>query len=244
MKVVAIVQARMGSTHLPGKVLRDLSGRPMLQQQLNRIRLCKLLDEIVVATTNEPQDDPIIDLCRLMNIRFFRGCEHDVLARYWGAAKDCGADVIVRITADCPLIAPEITDQVIRALLDHATWYDYASNILNRTYPQGLDTEIFWRDTLERLYRMSTSKMSREHVTYHLTQEQPELFSLLSVTDSTYDASHLHWTVDTPDDLVMMKAIYRELDLNKKYVSYQDTLDFVRLRPWLSAINHNARQSA
>ena len=244
MKVVAIVQARMGSSRLPGKVLRDLSGRPMLQQQLQRLRLCKMLDEIVVATTNEPQDDPIVSLCRLMNIRFFRGCEHDVLARYWGAAQESNADAIVRVTADCPLIAPEITDQVVRALLDQSTWYDYASNVLNRTYPRGLDTEVFWRDTLERMYRMASSKMAREHVTYYLHQEKPDLFSLLSVTDPSYNASHLRWTVDTPDDLIMMKAIYRELDLNKGYLSYKDTLSFVRLRPWLSAINHHVRQSA
>jgi spore coat polysaccharide biosynthesis protein SpsF len=243
MKVVAIVQARMGSSRLPGKVLTDLCGRPMLSQQLKRLRLCKTLDEIVVATTYEERDNPIADVCKLLDVRCVRGCEKDVLARYWQATKESGADMIVRITADCPLIAPEVTDKVVNALLDQPSTYDYASNVIQRTYPRGLDTEAFWHDTLERLYRVATSRAAREHVTYHIVQENPSFFSRLSVVDSA-DNSHLRWTVDTTEDLVVVKAIYRELELHKKYVSYEDTLRFVKARPWLSAINYHVRQSA
>jgi spore coat polysaccharide biosynthesis protein SpsF len=244
MKVVAIIQARMGSTRLPGKVMRDLSGRPMLQQQIRRLRLCKMIDEIVVATTQNPQDDAIVTMCRADDIRFFRGCERDILARYWGAANDCNADAIVRITADSPLLAPEIVDHVVRELVEQSTWYDYASNIINRSYPRGLDTEIFWRDTLERMNRMATSRESREDVTHYIRNEKPSLFCLHSVTDVTNNASHLRWTVETADDLVMIKAIYRELELAKKYVSYKDTLNFVRLKPWFFMNDLEVRKSA
>jgi spore coat polysaccharide biosynthesis protein SpsF len=243
MKIVAIVQARMSSARFQGKVMVDLCGRPVLAQQLRRLRLCSSINEIVVATTTDAKDDPIADLCRLQDVRCVRGCELDVLSRYWLAAKESGADLIARVEGNCPLIDPGIVDKVVDELLEQPTWYDYASNVIRRTYPYGLDVEVFWRDTLERLDRMATSRDSRESVTHYLLRENPALFAPLSVTD-TRDYSHLRWKIDSQDDLVMIKGIYRELELTKKYVSYEDTLKFVKARPWLSAPSYAIKRSA
>src|ERR1700754_3878745 len=155
MHRVVILQARMTSTRLPGKVLADLAGRPMLQRQLERLVRCRHVDEIALATTTNTEDDPIVDLAQRQGFRVHRGSEHDVLARYAGAAAACDADLIVRITSDCPLIDPELTDAVIAALEERRESVDYASNVLERHLPRGLDTEALWRDVLERVHRMA-----------------------------------------------------------------------------------------
>src|SRR5687767_7584473 len=143
MKVVIVVQARMTSTRLPGKVLMDVSGRPMLAWQIERLQRCAA-QEIVLATTSNAADDPVVELAARLGIRSFRGSEHDVLARFVGAARQAHADVVVRVTADCPLLDPAITDRVINELLEHRGECDYASNVLRRTYPRGLDVEAFF----------------------------------------------------------------------------------------------------
>jgi spore coat polysaccharide biosynthesis protein SpsF len=234
MKTVAIVQARMTSTRLPGKILADLEGAPMLARQLARLRLSSTLDEIMVATTTNATDDPVVALCDSLSVSVFRGSEHDVLARYQGAAAASGGDVIVRITADCPLIDATLVDRVVNALgHDRA---DYASNVAKRTYPRGLDVEAFTRTTLDRCHTLGASAPAREHVTWFIHTERPELFVRSSVA-SDVDASDLRWTVDTPEDLAMVREVYAGLGLAKRHAPYEEILAWVRAHPEVAQIN-------
>jgi spore coat polysaccharide biosynthesis protein SpsF len=205
MRTVAILQARMTSTRLPGKVLVDLCGVPMLAVELRRLLASRSIDEVVVATTVNDSDDPVVACAEAEGVRWFRGDERDVLGRYLGAAAEAHADKVVRVTADCPLHDPAVIDRVVGAL---EPGDDYASNMIDRTYPHGLDTEVLWRDTLERVGRMGTSADAREHVTWFLRFERPELFVLRSVTqdDSRNDAD-LRWTVDLPEDVERVRRL-------------------------------------
>lgn len=230
MKRVIIVQARMTSTRLPGKVLMDLAGRPMLSQQIRRLKDCREMDEIVVATTTNSTDDPVVALAEADGVRWFRGSEHDVLSRYVGAAHEAKAEIVVRITADCPLIDPEQSDAVVSGLTEAASEYDYASNCLTRTLPKGLDTEAFFLDTLDRVNRMATSPAAREHVTWFIHTERPDLFALRSIT-SEDDNSDLRWTVDTLADFLSVKSIYEQLYLGERQLPYRQILGHVRSRP-------------
>lgn len=241
MKRVIILQARMTSTRLPGKVLMDVAGSPMLAQQLRRLARCRRADEIVVATTTNATDDPVVAVARDEGVGWFRGSEADVLARYIGAAREARADVVVRVTADCPLIDPQESDRVIEALVAQQGQHDYASNVVRRTYPQGLDTEALHIDTLERLDRLAQSSLAREHVTYCILNEHPELFAICSVTD-TENNSDLRWTVDMPQDLAMVRRLYAELNLGERAVGYRELLAYVRANPAVAAVNAGVTQ--
>lgn len=243
MKRVVIVQARMTSTRLPGKVLMDLAGRPMLAQQLRRLQRCRRVDEIVVATTTNAADDPVVALARAEGVRDFRGSERDVLSRYAGAARETRADLVVRVTADCPLIDPETVDRVIGAAQDDAAACDYASNVIQRTYPRGLDAEVLYADALARLDRLARSPAGREHVTHFLLNERPELFLMRSVTDSE-DHSDLRWTVDTADDMAMVRRLYDELNLGREFRGYREILAYVRAHPELAGMNAHVPQAS
>jgi len=236
MRRVIIVQARMTSTRLPGKVLMDLRGRPMLGHQLRRLKICRNCDEIVVATTTNRDDDPICALADEEGVRWFRGGESDVLSRFVGAAVEASAELVVRITADCPLIDPDVSDRVIWEIETHATECDYASNAVQRTFPRGLDTEAFFFDSLVRAARLAKSRPAREHVTYFILREQPGLFLIRSVTD-VEDNSDLRWTVDTPVDMAMAREIYKALELERQIVPYRDILSYVRGHPEIAAMN-------
>lgn len=244
MKRVIIIQARMTSTRLPGKVLMDLAGRPMLNQQLHRLKRCREIDEIVVATTTNDTDEPIVEAARAEGVRWFRGSEEDVLSRYLGAAREAQADIIVRITSDCPLIDSEVTDRVVSELELYSSRVDYAANIIDRTFPRGLDCEAFFYDTLERLDRLGTSPASREHVTFFLVYERRDLFSVRSIADSENN-SDLRWTVDVQEDLDLVRHIYTALDLGQQAASYRQILDYVRAQPGLMSLNaHVVQKSA
>jgi spore coat polysaccharide biosynthesis protein SpsF len=207
MRTVAIIQARMGSTRLPGKVLLDLAGDPMLARCVERTRRARMLDEVAVATTSQPADEAIADLSAERGWPCFRGSEEDVLDRYYCAAVAQRADVIVRITSDCPLIEPEIVDQVVGAFLDRQPEVDYASNVLpTRTFPRGLDTEVMRFDVLEWAWREDGDPGSREHVTPYIWCN-PELFRLYGVTNEA-DCSSMRWTVDTLEDLTFVRRVY------------------------------------
>jgi len=180
MKIVAIVQARMGSTRLPGKVMLDLLGEPVLVRDVNRLRRSKMLDEIVIATTNLPADDLIVSLCKERGWKYSRGDESDVLDRYYQAARSCNADVIVRVTSDCPMIDPEVVDRVIRVFLD-LPGIDYVSNTLPpRTFPRGLDTEVMTFEALERAWTEDEDPKLLDHVTPYIYRN-PEKFQTRSV---------------------------------------------------------------
>jgi spore coat polysaccharide biosynthesis protein SpsF len=234
-RVVVIVQARMTSTRLPGKVLMDLAGKPLLERQLERLARCRRVDEIVLAITINAADDPLAELAARLALRCHRGSEHDVLERYADAARDAEAELVVRVTADCPLIDPEETDAVIDAL-EERPGCDYAANVLARDLPRGLDVEALWRDTLERVDRMATSAPAREHVTYFCHTERPDLFELLAVR-RPFDAADLRWTVDTPEDLALVRRLYDELGLADRPLPLADVIAHVRAHPELATLN-------
>ena len=208
----------------------------MLAHQLNRLKQCQMADEIVIATTINSSDDPVVELAKREDVGWFRGDEQDVVSRYIGAAHQFGADVVVRITADCPLIDPHVVDRIIRELVDHAAECDYASNTHPRTYPRGLDTEVFFLDTLMRFDRLARSPASREHVTLVAYAERPELFARRNVMDDQ-DNSDLRWTVDTETDLQVVRALYQGLDLANRTAPYSEVLAYVRAHPKISSLN-------
>lgn len=209
MKVALIVQARMHSTRLPGKVLMEIGGRPMLALHLERLAGCAM-DEIILATTHNSDDDVLVDLARKYGVRWFRGSEDDVLGRYVGAAREAKADIVVRTTGDCPLIDPHVANKVIQMLAQNAGDCDYASNVLKRTFPRGLDVEAFFWDVLLRMDRFARTPEAREHVTLGLRTEHSRLYKCRSVEDAQ-DYSDLSWTVDTLTDLHLVRALVEGL---------------------------------
>jgi len=237
MKVVAIVQARMGSTRLPGKVLMDLQGAAVLDRVLKRLGRSELINESLVATTAAPSDDVIVEHCEHARWRVFRGSEKDVLDRYYQAATKVGADVVVRITSDCPLIDPEVTDATIRVFLDRRP--DYASNVRVRTYPRGLDTEVMTMQVLARAWRDSTTPYEREHVTPYIC-ENPDQFKLQGIENDT-DYSRHRWTLDTPEDLQLLRAIYARFGGRDDF-SWLEVLKVVEREPALADINRHIVQ--
>jgi spore coat polysaccharide biosynthesis protein SpsF len=241
MRRVVIVQARMTSTRLPGKVLLDLAGRPMLERQLERLARCERADEIVLAMTTNADDEPLVELARRLGLRWHRGSESDVLSRYAGAAREADADLVVRVTSDCPLIDPGETDVVIAELEERRESVDYASNRLEPHLPRGLDAEALWRDVLERMDRLATSRPAREHVTWFCYAERPELFALYSVRRPV-DAHDLRWTVDTADDLAMVRRLYAELGLAEAPRPLEEVIAYVRDHPELAAMNAHVEQ--
>jgi spore coat polysaccharide biosynthesis protein SpsF len=239
VKVVAIVQARMSSTRLPGKVLKDLEGQTVLARVIGRLRRARLINELLVATTDRPADDAIVAECRRCSVPVSRGDQDDVLDRYFRAAQLVKADVVVRITSDCPLIDPEITDKTIAAFLEAKP--DYASNALVRTYPRGLDTEAMTFAALARVERQAHQRYEREHVTPYF-YEHPSEFKILSVTgDADYSAHR--WTVDTPEDLEFVRAVYARLKDNAEF-SWRDVLNLIEREPELAEMNRTVVQKA
>lgn len=226
----------MASRRLPGKVLQVVEGRPLLDWQLARLRRCATADDIWIATSQRPDDDAIADWARRGDVPCFRGSADDVLARYVGVARAARADVVVRVTADCPLIEPQVVDAVVNELNDHQACCDYASNVLERTFPRGLDAEALFFDALLRADRLSRSPASREHVTLAVRSEFPQAFLTRSVRDQV-DNSDLRWTVDLPADLELMRRLYAELPLVDPAFTYRELVAAVRARPELSLIN-------
>jgi spore coat polysaccharide biosynthesis protein SpsF len=239
MKIVAIVQARMGSSRLPRKVLKDLGGATVLDRVLNRLGRSRLIQESLVATTTEPGDDAIVEHCERTGRKIFRGSEQDVLDRYYQAAKYMDADAVVRITSDCPVIDPEVTDATIRAFLDRRA--DYASNTLVRSFPRGLDTEVMTMQALDRAWGESRKPHQREHVTPYI-YEHPDEFKLHGIENET-DCSQHRWTVDTPEDLQLLQAIYARFGGRDDF-GWREVLELVEGDPSLAEINSHIPQKA
>jgi spore coat polysaccharide biosynthesis protein SpsF len=237
-RVVAIVQARMGSTRLPGKVLLDLAGEPMLARVVNRGQRATTLQGVVVATTTKPADEAIVELCAAHGWPCFRGSEDDVLDRYYRAAMQHQADVVVRITSDCPLIEPEIVDWIVGEFFEKGP-LDYASNTLPpRTFPLGLDVEVIAFNALERAWRKDNNRAWREHVTPYIYRH-PGKFALRAVVNNM-DLSLMRWTVDTVDDLVFVRKIYDYF--GQDAFSWQDVLRVLDEHPEWLAINQHVAQ--
>ena len=227
MTTLAIVQARMSSTRLPGKVLEPVAGAPMIVQQLARVARANLVDDIVVATSTDNADDPLVRTVEDAGYRVHRGSLHDVLGRFLEVIDGDQSDVIVRITADCPLISPAVIDAVIRAFTDADV--DYASNTLTPTYPDGLDVEVVSASALRRLAQHTLDADEHEHVTLGIYR-RPEEFDLLAVTADT-DHSDLRWTVDTPEDLAFVRWVYEALQPSDPEFEYEDVLALLATHP-------------
>lgn len=207
MKTVCVIQARMGSTRLPGKVLMDLGGRPVLAHVVDRAKHARTVDQVVVATSRRGDDDLVAALASALGVATVRGPEDDVLTRYCVAAEEHRADIVVRITADCPLVDARLIDRVVwRLRVDQA---DYASNVMPPTYPDGYDVEALTRSCLNRLDVQATNVRHREHVTLRL-REGPDGFRIARVM-SRRDLSALRLTLDRPDDLRLLRSVYSRL---------------------------------
>lgn len=226
----------MDSSRLPGKVLVDIAGEPMLVRVVERVRKAKSLHKVVVATTTHASDDPVEDLCVQRGYSYYRGSMHDVLDRYYQAAQQFEAQVIVRITADCPLIDPGLVDQAVEAL--HLTGADFVANRLpppwGRTYPIGLDIEVCTFEALARAWHEADQPVHREHVMPYLYEQEGRFHTHLLNHDPDY--GHLRWTVDTPEDLELIRRIYVHFDGRDDF-SWLEVLDLVQSQPHLTAIN-------
>ena len=239
-RTVAIIQARMGSSRLPGKVLLEVAGQPMLAHVVRRTRQAATLDAVVVATTTEPGDDPLEAYCRSQEILFYRGHPHDVLDRYYQAARKFEADTIVRLTADCPLIDPAVVDHTVEQF--RANRVDFAANRLpppwHRTYPIGLDTEVCSFVSLAQAWREAKKPYQREHVMPYL-YEKPGRFEVLLV-DHEPDHGHYRWTVDTAQDLALVREIFARFAPDVDF-SWHDVLALFDREPALAEINAEVR---
>lgn len=240
MTVGAIVQARMGSTRLPGKALLDIAGMSMLARVIDRTRRARTIDRVIVATTTKTQDDPLVEHARELSVDVYRGDEEDVLDRYYQAARHHKLGVIVRITSDCPLLDPGLSDEVVRPLLDAASRVDYSANTLRRTFPRGLDVEAVPFATLERVWREAKSVHERAHV-FPYIYGHPDRFSMMGIAD-TIDRSDMRWTVDTDEDLIFVREVYRTLGARE--FTWKDVLKVLDAKPELLQINAMVRQKS
>jgi spore coat polysaccharide biosynthesis protein SpsF len=234
-RVVAIIQARMGSSRLPGKVLADLGGRPVLEWMLRRAGRAERIDEVVVATTISPEDDAVAEFCAAGGYPFTRGSIHDVLDRYYQAAQAHHADVIVRLTGDCPLIDPAMLDSNLETFLTSDPPLDFAANRLpdDRTVPIGLDAEYCTFAALETAWKEAQQPHQREHV-MPFFYENPKRFSILHIQHEPDYGEH-RWTVDTPADLELLRAIVSHFEDDT--FSWEKVLPLFEAHPDLAAIN-------
>lgn len=239
MKHVAIIQARMGSSRLPGKVLKPLAGRPVLTHVVERCSRAACLDEVVVATTTDPRDDVLVDYCQTANIPVVRGSEDDVLSRYFKAAEERGADLITRITSDCPLIDPGLIDRVAAARAEADA--DYAALFSPRTFPRGLDNECFTMDSFRTVKTAAILPEEKVHVTPHYYLN-PDRFHLVPVVNDT-DLSALRWTLDTPEDYAALSAIFDHFG-GRNDMDWTEVLDLVTRQPEITAMNAHIEQKA
>jgi glutamate-1-semialdehyde 2,1-aminomutase/spore coat polysaccharide biosynthesis protein SpsF len=232
MTTAVIVQARIGSTRLPGKVMLDLAGKPVLAHVLDRCRRITEADVVVCATPDAPACDPLVDLARACGVEVFRGPEEDVLARHLGAAKAMGASTIVRITSDCPLIDPEICDEVIR--LRARSNVDYVSNNLIRSYPHGLDCEVFTIEALSQAAASALEPEDRQHVTPWM-RHAPKL-SRANLSSNDASLARYRWTLDYPEDLAMLRELFLEFPPDR-LMHMRDVLEVLARRPELAEVN-------
>jgi spore coat polysaccharide biosynthesis protein SpsF len=238
--VAIIVQARMGSTRLPGKVLKPIAGRPMLSYQVERLRRVRLANAIVVATTTNLADVAIVEFCAAEGISCVRGSEGDVLSRYYDAARLISAEAIVRVTSDCPLICPELIDQMIGHFTDVTESFDYVSNMIKPSWPYGMAVEVFSAAALWEAHDKASAPDEREHVTPYIYW-RPDKFRIKSVQMSP-DLSHHRWTVDTPEDFELVSRILEVLYPKNPNFTLEDVLDLLSANPAWEYINRHVAQ--
>lgn len=231
--IIGILQARMNSTRLPGKVLMEIQGKPMLALQLERLQRAKMIDQLVVATTTNSLDDSIEKLCSLMNVSCFRGSENDVLDRYYSAAKEYNASYVVRLTGDDPLTDPELIDTMIKKI--KLKGYDAITNSLKPSYPEGLDVTVLTFISLKKAWEKAKLLSQREHVTPYIFERDNKFVvcDFLNIKDY----SELRWTVDYEEDLEFVEQVYSALYLNNKHFSTEDIYELLENNPSLKSIN-------
>ena len=240
MTVGAIVQARLGSTRLPGKALLDIAGTSMVARVLDRTRRAQTIDRVILATTTTSQDDRLVEYVRGLPVEVYRGDEDDVLDRYYQTAEYYALDVVVRITSDCPLLDPGLIDQVVQPLLDSSSTVDFSANTLVRTFPRGLDVEAVTSTALKRVWRTAKAPHQRAHV-FPYVDEHREEFSTVSITDEI-DRSWMRWTVDFEEDLTFVRQVCRFLETQE--FTWRDVLLLLERQPELLRINEMVRQKS
>ena len=229
----------MTSSRLPGKVLLEAAGKPLLEHMVERLRRARTLDAIVIATTAEAASDPIVALAERLGVGCFRGSEDDVLGRVLGAAQAHDAELIVETTGDCPLIDPAVLDLVVDTFNEGRV--DYCSNTLERTYPRGLDVQAFPTAVLAEVAELTDEPADREHVSLYI-YEHPERYRLRSVVSGRPELGELRVTVDTPEDYALIRAIFEALYPHDPAFALQDVLDLLERDPHLRELNRHVQQ--
>ncbi len=235
-KIVTVIQARTGSTRLPGKVTKEVLGKPLLMRMIERVQASVLKGSLVIATTTDKEDDPIEDICADNRILCYRGSTLDLLDRHYQAGKWLEAGAVVKIPSDCPLIDPQVIDKVLQYYIDNN--YDYVSNLHPATYPDGNDVEVMTFNALETAWKEADKNFEREHTTPYIW-EHPEKFSIGNVVWETgldFSMSH-RFTIDYAEDFIFIKTIYESLYPVKPNFGLQDILDLLKARPDIAAIN-------
>lgn len=238
--IVAIIQARIGATRLPGKVLMLIGKKPMLQRVIESVKRASLVDKVMVATSDRKQDNLVARLCKKLNIKCFRGSEEDVLERYYGAAKSSKARIVVRITSDCPFIEPLIIDEVIKIHLENKN--DYTANDAGISYPRGTDVEVFNFKSLERAYLEAKKTEEREHVTPYFYKNQKIFKVEILKAKGILKRPEIRLCVDTKEDLAAMRAIFSALSTAKKEINIFNIIDLSNSKPELLEINAGIKQ--
>lgn len=240
LHVAIIIQARMGASRLPGKPLKEVLGKPLLFYLIERLKSCKNVNDIVIATTTLQKDQVLVDYAKSLGVKVVIGEEDNVLGRFGLANQTAKADVIVRITADCPLTDPELIDAMVAEFISKYPHLDYLSNTLKRTYPRGLDVEIFSKEALHRGLLEATTAFEQEHVTPYFYQH-PEKFHLANFPCKENHSRH-RWTVDTEEDFTLVKKIIEALYPAKKQFDFQDMLHLIHQHPEWEDINRHIKQ--
>ena len=231
--IAAFIQARTSSSRFPGKVLKPILGRPMLGLEVERVKACQTIDQVVVVTSIAPEDQQIVGLCRQIDVDVFCGSLDNVLDRFYQAARAYKPDHIVRLTGDCPLIDPAVVDRMVRLYLEKKC--DYATNCTPPTYPDGLDAEVFSFKALAETKREAVLPSHLEHVTLFI-EEQPGRFKTANLA-CPIDLSGLRWTVDEPEDFELVRIIFETLYPRKPLFGMEDVLGLLRERPELASLN-------
>ncbi|OHE78485.1 MAG: hypothetical protein A2107_15665 [Verrucomicrobia bacterium GWF2_62_7] len=241
MKIGAIVQARMSSTRLPGKVGLSLPHggvKTVLEQVVHRLKRCRTLDGVAVATTTDKADLAVERLAGKAGAGIFRGSKEDVLSRYYGAAAKYGYDAVVRITSDCPCVDPGLVDDLVKRHIKSRA--DYTANVVTLTYPDGYDIEVFSFAALQNAHKLAKARPDREHVTAFI-RANPRLFRVVSVeAPSRYRRPDLRLTLDTPEDYALLCAVYDDLYPRNKTFGIDDVFRLFRRKPWLETINRRS----
>jgi len=241
-EIKVIIQARMSSSRLPGKVLKEVAGRPLLDYMVERVSFSRLIDQVIIATTLSSQDDKISQWCRKQSVAFYQGDENDVLSRYYEAARKFQASIIVRLTSDCPLIDPGVIDQVVQAYLDRPK-IEFVSNTvpLPCLYPDGMDVEVFDIDTLTKAHKQAQLPSEREHVTFYMWKTGK--FSTFRL-DPGKDISQYRFCVDYPQDFEVIKEILSRLYQDNPRFSMYDLIDFIKANPGLLELQKGIKRNS